>query len=119
MGFVPEYEIERWTLRRTGTAVAIAGGPPHDETSATPLPNSIVQDREAFGADRSFLLESLHRSAPEFTMEIRNNGVLQGYTFGRRGLFADHLGPWAAKNASSARDLPSRVHGARRWLWIA
>ena len=105
MGFVCEYEIERWTLQRTA-AVAIADGTAQDETAATPLPNSIVEaDRDAFGADRRLLLESLYLSAPEFTMEIRNHGVLQGYTFGRRGLFADHLGPWLAKDAPSARDL--------------
>jgi hypothetical protein len=106
MGFVPEYEIERWTLRRAITELGLADDRSPYETLTVPLSDSIVNnDHETFGADRSFLLESLHQNAPEFTMEIRNNGVLQGYTFGRRGLFADHLGPWLAKNASSARDL--------------
>lgn len=106
MGFVSEYEIERWILQRTIAGVTIAGGPAQYETLTLPLSDSIVEaDREGFGADRSLLLESLHHSAPEFTLEIRNNSVLQGYTFGRRGLFADHLGPWAAKNISSAGTL--------------
>ncbi len=105
MGFLSEYEIERWTLRRTITDVAVADGPSQYETLA-PLPDSIIEtDREAFGADRSFLLMNLHQNAPEFTTEIRNNGVLQGYALVRRGLFADHLGPWLAKNTSSARNL--------------
>jgi hypothetical protein len=30
---------------------------------------------------------------------------LTGYVFGRRGLFADHLGPWMALNAEAARSL--------------
>jgi len=38
-------------------------------------------------------------------MENPQQRRAQGYTFGRRGLFADHLGPWLAKNPSSARDL--------------
>jgi|SRR5882672_928793 len=106
MGFVSEYEIERWTLRRTLTDLGLADDRAPYETLTLPLSDSIIEaDREAFGADRSFLLESLHQDAPEFTMEIRNNGVLQGYTFGRRGLFADHLGPWLAQDASSAGNL--------------
>jgi GNAT superfamily N-acetyltransferase len=106
LGFVPEYEIERWTLRRTITDLSLAGARAKYETLAVPLSDSIVEtDHEAFGADRSFLLESLHKSAPEFTMETRNNDVLQGYALVRRGLFADHLGPWMAKNSSSAQHL--------------
>ncbi|MBI3475392.1 MAG: GNAT family N-acetyltransferase [Acidobacteria bacterium] len=106
MGFVSEYEIERWTLRRTVTDLRRANNRVPHEMLTAPLSDSIVDtDHEAFGADRRFLLESLHQNAPEFTMEIRNNGILQGYSFGRRGLFADHLGPWFAKNASSAGDL--------------
>jgi GNAT superfamily N-acetyltransferase len=106
MGFVPEYEIERWTLRRTIPGMALADGPVRHETATLPLPNSIVEaDYEAFGADRSFLLESLHQSAPEFTMETRDNDVLQGYALVRHGLFADHLGPWFARNSFSARHL--------------
>ena len=106
MGFVSEYEIERWTLQRTITDLGLADDRAPYETLTLPLSHSIIEaDREAFGADRSFLLESLHQDAPQFTMEIRNNGVLQGYTFERRGLFADHLGPWAAKNTSSAGTL--------------
>lgn len=106
MGFQSEYEIERWTLRRTMTDVAVADDPARHETGGIPLPDSIIEaDHEAFGADRSILLESLHHKAPEFTMETRNNDVLQGYALARRGLFADHLGPWMAKSSSSARHL--------------
>jgi hypothetical protein len=106
MGFVSEYEIERWTLRRTIADTAVVDGPSWYETLARALPESVVgTDHEAFGVDRSFLLESLHHNAPEFTIEIRNDDALQGYTLGRRGLFADHLGPWMAKSGSAARHL--------------
>jgi len=106
LGFESEYEIERWTLRRTITGVAAAGVPPQYETLARALPESILEtDREAFGADRSFLLKSLHQDALEFTTEIRTSRVRQGYTLGRHGLFADHLGPWMAKDSSSAQHL--------------
>jgi len=105
LGFVPEYEIERWNLRRSTTHVREVQASDRSESVLT-LPESILEtDREAFGADRSFLLKSLHDYAPDFTMELRTSSVLQGYALGRRGLFADHLGPWMAKDASSARHL--------------
>jgi hypothetical protein len=62
-------------------------------------------DREVFGADRSFLLQSLHADSPDFTTGIWNAGLIQGYAMGRRGSFADHLGPWMARDASSAGEL--------------
>jgi hypothetical protein len=65
----------------------------------------VEADREIFGADRSALLKSVHREAPEFTSRFSVEGKLQGYAFGRRGSFADHFGPWMANDASTARKL--------------
>ena len=106
LGFVEECEIERWTLRRSATEArkTVDRGLPESELPAPP--QSILEtDREIFGADRSFLLKSLHQDAPDFTDAVWNDGVLRGYTFGRRGLFADHLGPWMARDAASAQQL--------------
>lgn len=100
--FVTEYEIERWILRKPAT------------TASTQLRSDVMRlnrehfeevaelDRELFGADRKFLLRSLQGAAPEFALAVRENGLLQGYSFGRHGLFADHLGPWmgASRNAA-------------------
>jgi hypothetical protein len=38
-------------------------------------------------------------------LQIRSQGKLTGYSLGRSGALADHLGPWAAQDESSARDL--------------
>jgi ribosomal protein S18 acetylase RimI-like enzyme len=105
LGFVTEYEIERWALRRSpleaGTRSISSA-----ETLPPTVPKFILEnDRTAFGAARSLLLESLHQNAPDFTIAAWNDNVLGGYTLGRRGLFADHLGPWMAKEAKSARHL--------------
>ncbi len=109
LGFLPEYEIERWTLQRT--AVQVAGT---SEASRFPdfapslLEDIFKTDRVVFGANRSFLLKSLHQQAPALTAGITLEGKLQGYTFGRRGSFADHLGPWMANDAVVARTLLER-----------
>lgn len=67
------------------------------------LKHVLKADREAFGADRSALLRSVDQEAPLFTDGVWNAGGMEGYAFGRCGSFADHLGPWVAKDAETAR----------------
>jgi len=101
--FVAEYEIERWTLRRSASEMAKRSSLASREPLSQELLESIfAADRESFGADRSFLLKSLHADATEFTAGIWNAGVIEGYVLGRRGSFADHLGPWMARNTKTA-----------------
>ena len=119
--FVSEYEIERWTLRRSSYGAAKASGTGARDSSSPGLLESICKaDQEIFGADRSLLLRSLHEGAPEFTAGIWNAGVIEGYTFGRRGSFADHLGPWMARNAGTARQLLETFlgHSSREFVLV-
>lgn len=96
LGFVSEYEIERWMLkRRAGQGIS---APNHPE-----LEHILALDREVFGADRSDLLRTLAGEAPDFTLATTDQGEVASYAFGRRGSRADHLGPWMARNESSAR----------------
>lgn len=106
LGFVAEYDIERWTLKRLAGQGANA--------SLRELPASLSSealevickaDRDIFGADRSSLLKSLHEAEPAFSASLSNAGGLSGYAFGRRGSFADHLGPWMSRDAETARRL--------------
>ena len=100
LGFVTEYEIERWTfMRAPGAATVTAESPAQD------LERILSADREVFGADRGDLLRSLDREAPEFTLMTSSPGYLTGYALGRRGSRADHLGPWMARDEASAREL--------------
>ena len=102
MGFVSEYEIERWVLKRpekqeaNGT-VRIS--------STSQLADILINDRKIFGADRSPLLQSLNEHAPELTLAVGKAPALRGYAFGRHGLFADHLGPWMARDPEAAKQL--------------
>ena len=123
LGFQVEYEIERHRLTREdsrnspGSGVAPAFRPASAGLKAgatnqagTPAPLAAVNlepilefDREVFGADRSALLSSLAKSAPELVAVHRSGGGLEGFALGRQGSLADQLGPWAATNASAAR----------------
>lgn len=100
LGFVSEYEIERWTLQRASPVRT----PDLGKSLSTELSPEILEiDREVFGADRSSLLMSLHGEAPEFTSSVSAGGVVQGYALGRHGAFADHLGPWISQKPSAAK----------------
>lgn len=102
LGFVSEYEIERWNLRRT---VEENPGLSAEIVPAAPLTEILAYDRHIFGADRSSLLRSLAERGPALTLAIARGTQLQGYAFGRRGLFADHLGPWMAGDPDTAKTM--------------
>jgi len=105
LGFVTEYGIERWTLKRLPRAGTGTADPNRAALSTAQVKSILGKDREVFGAGRGSLLLSLREEAPEFAMDVCDEGKLQGYTFGRRGSFADQLGPWMAQNSSAARRL--------------
>jgi GNAT superfamily N-acetyltransferase len=102
LGFVTEYGIERWVLKRPARADAEIADSSRASLSTAQLVSILNKDREVFGADRTSLLRSLDVETPHFTMGAWDSGMLQGYTFGRRGSFADHLGPWMANEATAA-----------------
>ena len=104
LGFVDEYEIERWILKRP-PAVSTTARSTCPRLVPVQLEQIFQFDSELFGADRSFLLRSLHDQNPEFAVAVYENGLPQDYAFGRRGLFADHLGPWMAGGRVAAEKL--------------
>jgi len=97
-GFMSEYDIERWMLTRTAK-----------ERAADNVPVSIEDvlriDREIFGANRSGLIHSLVQEAPHLALVEQQEGKITGYSFGRLGSRADHMGPWVARNKDVAEKL--------------
>ena len=104
-GFVTEYGIERWVLKRPPQADARMGDSKWTRMSTAELESILSKDREVFGADRGSLLCSLFEQSPQFAMGVWNSGALQAYAFGRSGSFADHLGPWMARDKATAQKL--------------
>jgi len=99
LGFNNEYEIERWLLKRSVPQAAPV-------VKFQPISDRVLQlDREIFGADRGPLLRSLAAENPDFALVTERNGEIAGYTFGRRGTLADHLGPWMARDEVTAAAL--------------
>jgi GNAT superfamily N-acetyltransferase len=105
LGFVEEYEIERWILKREPGAISTTPVSTRAALNETEREQIFEADKEFFGGDRSFLLRALSDEAPEFAATVWEDGLAQGYAFGRRGLFADHLGPWMARNREAAKKI--------------
>ena len=105
LGFVTEYGIERWVLKRAPQADMETDDSKRELLSPAQLGSIFGKDREVFGADRSSLLRSLYEETPHYAMSVWSSGKLQGYAFGRKGSFADHLGPWMAEDSAAARPL--------------
>jgi GNAT superfamily N-acetyltransferase len=103
LGFVTEYEIERMILKRDAADGSRQTASPGVDSRQ--LRTVFGRDREFFGADRSGLLQSLHDKAPELTLVLERESKLAGYAFGRRGSFADQMGPWMAADAQACEEL--------------
>jgi len=105
LGFAAEFEIERLILTRLPAAASTARSSACMLLDQDRMERVARMDKELFGADRGFLLRSLFAEAPELALTVREDGALPCYAFGRRGAFADHLGPWIATNRLSAETL--------------
>jgi GNAT superfamily N-acetyltransferase len=101
LGFRVEYEIDRCLLEREPDVSIDAAPPAHGNQ----LDSILEMDRKAFAADRGTLLRSVAADAPEYVIVAREAGTVTGYALGRKGSRADHLGPWVATNATSARQI--------------
>jgi GNAT superfamily N-acetyltransferase len=62
-------------------------------------------DLQAYGADRSRMLEWLHAGAPQYAWVAEDAGSLVGYALGRSGFAFEHLGPIVARDDQAAAAL--------------
>ncbi len=112
-GFKAECGLVRLKVR-----AASGGLGPAPETvrpmEAGDLADVFRLDRQAFDADRSALLSSFYRRAPDLAFAAYRGGALLGFCFGRNGHFCRQLGPVVAQHAEIARDLVVRCIGDNR-----
>src|ERR1700681_2624130 len=78
LGFVTEYGIERWVLKRSPSADAKTAKPNRAALTTAQLKSILAKDREVFGADRSSLLRSLREESPDFGIGVWDRGKLCG-----------------------------------------
>jgi hypothetical protein len=76
-------------------------------------------DRGVFGADRSALLASFQRRAPDLAFVARKGADVVGYCFGRPGYLYQQLGPIVAESEGIARSLAARCLSGQEGRRIA
>ena len=106
LGFKEEYELVR-EIRKSGPVTL--KNPDHCDQTMCDLAKMIAYDSPIFGADRSFILQSLYRRNPEYTICCIQEGNLAGYCMGRSGSNFEQIGPVVAEDETIARDLVSTV----------
>jgi GNAT superfamily N-acetyltransferase len=93
LGFVAEYELERWE----GTAAAELVKPPGGVEFSPLKPGDVDElnqyDTPIFGAQRRAVLEAWLRGWPEHGMLARMNGKVSGYVLVRPGANYQQIGP--------------------------
>jgi GNAT superfamily N-acetyltransferase len=105
-GFRSEYPLAR--VRAVAPGPSPAGFLSRARTMMpADLPRVLEMDRDVFGADRSALLNYLYASAPAYAFVAESEARITGYSFGRRGYRANHLGPIVSQDESVARSLLS------------
>jgi GNAT superfamily N-acetyltransferase len=111
-GFVPEHGLTRARIIVAGEQFRRS-----PEKMRPIAPSDLAEisawDQEVFGADRSRLLASFHKRAPELAWAAWEEACggtatsLLGYCFGRPGYRYGQLGPIVAESQSVARELVS------------
>jgi ribosomal protein S18 acetylase RimI-like enzyme len=66
-------------------------------------------DKSIFGADRTYLLQSLLQNYPGKAFLLKQNHKLEGYIFGRDGIRFNYIGPVFSLSSESARILISKA----------
>jgi GNAT superfamily N-acetyltransferase len=106
LDFVDEYRLSRMEMVGSCEGLTL-GRNPARPMAEDDLPAVAIFDRQVFGADRRLTLEWMFEGAPEYAWVVEEGGQIVGYTFGRRGLNFEHLGPVVAHDQQIARFLVS------------
>lgn len=100
LGFSEESLIERWE------GIAVSGTNSCSTLDSAVRRQALVLDRDAFGAERSKLIEMLIEDACLSPLVVKDeNGRLTGYALARHGSTAVYLGPLLATSADAATNL--------------
>ena len=103
LGFKDGMSISRWRLSHRFPALELPPQSPH----VRPLlpsdwPRISGLDHEAFGADRTALLNQLHARSTSFSCVAEQNGKILGFLLGRAGRTATQIGPLVALDEHTA-----------------
>jgi GNAT superfamily N-acetyltransferase len=108
LGFVAEYNILRMTRGAMKYKPAKVSGKEILSTGKKEISEIIRLDKVIFGADRSYLLNTLFNTYPEKAFCLKKNNKIDGFLFGRAGSRFNYIGPVSANSPESAKQLISK-----------
>ena len=103
IGFNREYELIR--MVRRSRPLEEENSLPCRQIESDELPDIMMYDTPVFGADRSFILNSLYERNPEYVFIHSGGKSINGYCMGRSGSHYEQVGPVVAETETIARDL--------------
>ena len=107
LGFIPEYSILRMTRSPQKQSAPKLSGQAVFSVQSTELPEISELDRNIFGADRSYLLNTLINTYPDRAFCLKEGSRIDGFALGRAGSGFNYIGPVSARSIESAKQLIS------------
>jgi GNAT superfamily N-acetyltransferase len=109
LGFVGEYELERWEGMARGEPTKIPDGVEISTFSPADLDALEKYDTPIFGAQRPNVLAAWSQSWPENALLARRSGKIVGYALARRGSNFDQIGPISGESPEISAALLARL----------
>ncbi len=109
IGFREEHGLTRMSTQgiETGGHESYAGSV--ETIEASDILEVCRLDEEAFGANRSELIQHLVSSEPNLCWLTKREGEITGFNLGRRGTQFTHIGPVVAKSPEDAKALLAQI----------
>jgi predicted GNAT family N-acyltransferase len=109
LGFSEEHVIYRMTNSSLNGFSYKGTGPIPSQVSQENMPGILDLDLSIFGAERSYLLNTLLRNYPEKAFIAEKNNRPEGYIFGRDGSRFNYIGPVYCFSSETAISLISKA----------
>jgi len=109
MGFTEEYKVFRMTNTSLNNFSYKEIGKEPEQVCYKNLSEITKLDERIFGAERSYLLQTIFQNYPEKAFFLNLTNKIDGYIFGRDGVKFNYIGPVYAFSDNSARILISKA----------
>jgi GNAT superfamily N-acetyltransferase len=109
LGFKAEYKVFRMRRNASNFSSGISLFKNANRINQAIYNELASLDKVVFGADRSYLLNTLFNNFPEKTLYIKDEKGIAGYMFGRDGSRFSYIGPVVADSPDTAKYLISKA----------
>ncbi len=110
LGFREEHELVRMSAQGIESgSIGPYGGSGIEPIEASDILEICRLDEEAFGANRSGLIQHLVENGPDLCWRAKRKGKITGFNLGRKGTRFTHIGPVVANSLRDAKALVAQI----------